>query len=124
MTHTILIVQGDELARVSSQMVLEAAGFRVVSAATSQEGFRKAKELLPDLVFFDVIRSDAGAWEVVARLKRDAATSNIPVIVISMGDEPEVGEGVRSVGVCDYFKLPFDPDQLIRMVEKHIGQKI
>ena len=124
MTHTILIVQGDELARVSSQMVLEAAGFRVVSATTSQEGFRKAKELLPDLVFFDVIRSGAGAWEVVARLKRDAATSNIPVIVISMGDEPEVGEGVRPVGVCDYFKVPFDPDQLIRVVEKHIGQKV
>ena len=105
-------------------MVLEAAGFRVVSADNGQEGFRKAKELLPDLVFFDVLRSDAGAWEVVARLQRDAATSKIPVIVISMSDGPEVGEGARSVGVCDYFKVPFDPDQLIRMVEKHIGQKV
>ena len=124
MTHTILIVQGDELARVSSQMVLEAAGFRVVSADNSQEGFRKTKELLPDLVFFDVIRSDDGAWEVVARLNRDAVTSKIPVIVISMGDEPEAGEGVRPVGVRDYFKVPFDPDQLIRVVEKHIGQKV
>jgi response regulator RpfG family c-di-GMP phosphodiesterase len=124
MTHTVLIVQGDELARVSSQMVLEAAGFCVELADNGHEGFRKANELRPDLIFFDVVSAQAGEWDAVALLKRDTNTSKIPVIVVSIVGESPVEEELGAIGVSDFLKVPFDPDQLIGLVEKHIAQKI
>ncbi len=74
MDHTVLIVEDEKLIIVSTQMVLEAAGFRVESAINGEEGIRKAREMKPDLILLDIMMPGIDGWETLTRLKRDKET--------------------------------------------------
>ena len=55
MERTVLIVEDEKLIIVSTQMVLEAAGFRVESAVNGEQGISKAKGLKPALILLDIM---------------------------------------------------------------------
>jgi len=112
MERTVLIIEDEKLIIVSTQMVLEAAGFRVESATNGEDGIAKAKSLAPDLVLLDIMMPGIDGWETLTRLKRDAATANVP------GHQKSA-----EMGAADYFRKPFEPDELIELVEKHVVQK-
>ena len=81
MERTILIIEDEKLIIVSTQMVLEAAGFRVESAMNGEEGIAKARELNPSLILLDIMMPGIDGWETLTRLKRDPETANISVII-------------------------------------------
>ncbi len=124
MDHTVLIVEDEKLIIVSTQMVLEAAGFRVESAINGEEGIRKAREMKPDLVLLDIMMPGIDGWETLTRLKRDADTAAIPVIIFTAREHARGHQKSAEMGAADYFRKPFEPDELIELVEKHIGQSV
>ena len=83
MERTVLIIEDEKLIIVSTQMVLEAAGFRVESATNGEDGIAKARSLTPDLVLLDIMMPGIDGWETLTRLKRDTGTANIPVIIFT-----------------------------------------
>jgi DNA-binding response OmpR family regulator len=123
MERTVLIIEDEKLIIVSTQMVLEAAGFRVESATNGEDGIAKAKSLAPDLVLLDIMMPGIDGWETLTRLKRDAATSNIPVIIFTAREHARGHQKSAEMGAADYFRKPFEPDELIELVEKHVAQK-
>jgi DNA-binding response OmpR family regulator len=123
MERTVLIIEDEKLIIVSTQMVLEAAGFRVESATNGEDGIAKAKSLAPDLVLLDIMMPGIDGWETLTRLKRDAATSNIPVIIFTAREHARGHQKSAEMGAADYFRKPFEPDELIELVEKHVTQK-
>lgn len=123
MERTVLIIEDEKLIIVSTQMVLEAAGFRVESATNGEDGIAKAKSLAPDLVLLDIMMPGIDGWETLTRLKRDAATSNIPVIIFTAREHARGHQKSAEMGAADYFRKPFEPDELIELVEKHVSQK-
>ena len=64
----------------------------------------------PAAITLDIMLPDVDGWEVLTRLKGDAVTSEIPVIVVSMVDNPELGE---ALGALDYFVKPVEARQLL-----------
>ena len=124
MDHTVLIVEDEKLIIVSTQMVLEAAGFRVESATNGEEGIRKSKELSPDLILLDIMMPGIDGWETLTRLKRDPDTAKIPVIIFTAREHSRGHQKSEEMGAADYFRKPFEPDELIELVEKHVGQKV
>ena len=124
MERTVLIIEDEKLIIVSTQMVLEAAGFRVESATSGEEGIGKARELRPDLILLDIMMPGIDGWETLTRLKRDAETSGIPVIIFTAREHSRGHQKSTEMGAADYFRKPFEPDELIELVEKHIGQKV
>lgn len=123
MERTVLIIEDEKLIIVSTQMVLEAAGFRVESATNGEDGIAKAKSLAPDLVLLDIMMPGIDGWETLTRLKRDTATSNIPVIIFTAREHARGHQKSSEMGAADYFRKPFEPDELIELVEKHVAQK-
>jgi DNA-binding response OmpR family regulator len=123
MQRTVLIIEDEKLIIVSTQMVLEAAGFRVESATNGEDGINKAKALTPDLVLLDIMMPGIDGWETLTRLKRDQATASIPVVVFTAREHARGHQKSAEMGAADYFRKPFEPDELIELVEKHIGQK-
>ena len=123
MERTVLIIEDEKLIIVSTQMVLEAAGFRVESATNGEDGIAKAKSLAPDLVLLDIMMPGIDGWGTLTRLKRDAATSNIPVIIFTAREHARGHQKSAEMGAADYFRKPFEPDELIELVEKHVAQK-
>ena len=124
MDHTVLIVEDEKLIIVSTQMVLEAPGFRVESATNGEEGIRKAKDLAPDLILLDIMMPGIDGWETLTRLKRDPECSNVPVIIFTAREHARGHQKSTEMGAADYFRKPFEPDELIELVEKHVGQQV
>jgi CheY-like chemotaxis protein len=69
-----------------------------------------AREMRPAVITLDILLPELDGWEVMARLKRDASTSNIPVVIVSVVDNPELG---MALGALDYFVKPIDGKELV-----------
>ena len=123
MTRTVLIIEDEKLIIVSTQMVLEASGFRVESATNGEEGIAKARSAAPDLILLDIMMPGIDGWETLTRLKRDPATAGIPVVIFTAREHARGHQRSAEMGAVDYFRKPFEPDELIELVEKHVGQR-
>lgn len=124
MQRTILIIEDEKLIIVSTQMVLEAAGFHVESATNGEVGISKARELKPDLILLDIMMPGIDGWETLTRLKRDAETASVPVIIFTAREHARGHQKSAEMGAADYFRKPFEPDELIELVEKHLGSQV
>ena len=78
---TALVVDDEQTSRYVLRRYLTAAGCRVIEATGGQEGLARAASEHPDVVFLDLMMPDMLGTEVLARLKRDPATADIPVII-------------------------------------------
>jgi CheY-like chemotaxis protein len=123
MEQTVLIIEDEKLIIVSTQMVLEAAGFRVESATNGEDGIAKARSMAPDLILLDIMMPGIDGWETLTRLKRDPATANIPVVIFTAREHARGHQKSSEMGAADYFRKPFEPDELIELVEKHVIQQ-
>ncbi|MBL8730964.1 MAG: response regulator [Planctomycetes bacterium] len=123
MQRTVLIIEDEKLIIVSTQMVLEAAGFRVESATNGEDGIAKARAQTPDLILLDIMMPGIDGWETLTRLKREAATAGIPVVIFTAREHARGHQKSAEMGAADYFRKPFEPDELIELVEKHVSQR-
>jgi CheY-like chemotaxis protein len=91
------------------------AGYRVIGAESGQEGLQKARELRPRAITLDIIMPDIDGWHVLHALKTDPLTRDIPVILISILDQTDLG---FRLGAVDYLVKPFDGEALIGAVAR------
>jgi len=89
---------------------LAEAGYRVVGALSGKDGLQKAKELTPYAITLDIMMPGMNGWEVLHQLKADAATRDIPVLVVSIVDNREMG---YHLGASDYLLKPLDRDAVL-----------
>src|SRR6185437_11842615 len=99
----VLVVEDDPPAAELLARQLDRAGFRSQIVSTGSEVLAKAHALQPAAITLDILLPDLDGWEVLTRLKNDPATSAIPVVVISVVDNPELG---IALGALDYFVKP------------------
>ena len=83
MQRRVLIIEDEKLIILSTQMVLEASGFRVDSAMDGEEGIKKARESAPDLILLDIMMPGIDGWETLTRLKQDPQTADVPVVIFT-----------------------------------------
>jgi CheY-like chemotaxis protein len=104
----ILIVDDLEENRLVLARRLGKEGYEVDSVASGEEAVRRVAEGGLDLVLLDVLMPGMDGFEVLARLKGDAATRNVPIIMISALDD--LSSVVRCIehGAEDYLAKPFD----------------
>jgi signal transduction histidine kinase/DNA-binding response OmpR family regulator len=88
-TVTALVIDADPAAGEGYRAQLEPDGFRVVVAASGEEGMQRARDERPDLILLDLILPDTDGPDLVARLKADPATAEIPIWVTTRGDLDE-----------------------------------
>jgi putative two-component system response regulator len=77
----------------------------------------------PDLILLDIMMPGIDGWETLTRLKRDPATAGIPVVIFTAREHSRGHQKSADMGAADYFRKPFEPDELIELVEKHVGQR-
>ncbi len=89
---------------------LQRAGFRTEVVRSGSDVMARARQRKPAAITLDILLPGIDGWEVLTRLKHDEATSSIPVIVISVVDNPELG---IALGAVDYFVKPVPARELI-----------
>jgi signal transduction histidine kinase/CheY-like chemotaxis protein len=113
---TVLVIDDDLTVHDLMRRFLSKEGLRMVAAADGKEGLRLAKELRPDAITLDVLMPGMDGWAVLAALKADPALANIPVIMITIADEKQVG---YSLGVTDYLTKPVDWKRLTSILRQY-----
>jgi CheY-like chemotaxis protein len=78
-----LIIDDEEAARYALASRLASLDFEVIEAADPREGLRLAREAGPDAIFLDLVMPEMLGFEVLERLREDAATQAVPVVVVS-----------------------------------------
>jgi len=116
----ILIVEDDMAAAELLNRQLAGAGYRTEVARTGAEALIKARELRPVAITLDIILPDLDGWEVISRIKGDPATSSVPIIVVSVVDNPEIGV---ALGAIDYFVKPVDGEELVSRLKEISGRR-
>jgi twitching motility two-component system response regulator PilH len=97
------------------------AGFRVETAPNGEEGVRAARRLHPDLILMDVVMPVLNGFQATRQLRRDAATANIPIIMVTTKDqETDRTWGLRQ-GALDYLVKPVSSGDLVARVRTALG---
>ena len=117
MSESTVLIVDDELAiRDMLRMALEIAEFRCIEAENIQQAFTLTVDERPDIILLDWMLPGGSGLELLRRMKRDDATRDIPVIMITAKTaEDNVIQGL-DVGADDYVVKPFAPRELIARV--------
>ncbi len=91
--------------------------FELLAAGTGQEGSRLVREMAPELVLLDLHLPDEGGEAVLARLRADPATREIPVVVVSADATPRHIERLRAAGAAAYLTKPIDVRLLLETLD-------
>lgn len=95
---------------------LRQAGYQVVTARDGAGAFAEVRKQAPDLIVLDLMLPDIAGTEVCRRLRRESATSSIPVVMLTARTE-EIDRVVGfEVGADDYVTKPFSPRELVLRV--------
>ncbi len=113
---TVLVIDDDPAVHDLMRRSLEKDGFRVELAADGKRGLEMAKQLMPAVITLDVMMPHMDGWSVLTALKADPATADIPVIMLTIVDDKQMG---FALGAADYFTKPIDFQRLHHVLEKY-----
>jgi PAS domain S-box-containing protein len=113
---TVLVIDDDASVRDLIVRQLGKEGFRVETAANGQEGLHLARKLHPLVITLDVMMPKMDGWSVLAALKADPDLVDIPVIMLSIVDDKNLG---FALGASDYLTKPIDYKRLTTVLEKY-----
>ena len=114
----ILICDDDPVILRLLQVNLELEGYEVVAAHHGEEAVRLAAIEHPDLVILDIMMPRMDGYEAVKEIKSNEETRNIPVVFLSARAQQADIEKGRAYGVTDYLTKPFDPTELLDVIER------
>jgi len=114
--ESILAVDDEEDILELLRYNLSREGYRVKAAASGEEAVRLALSLLPDLILLDLLLPGMDGLEVCRRLKADARTRSISLIMLTAkGEEADIVAGLE-LGADDYVTKPFSPRVLLARI--------
>ena len=123
MIKKILIIEDDIILLNLLRDKFFKKGYSVIVEKNGQLGLATAERERPDLILLDMVLPEMDGITVLEHLKNGSA-SEIPVIVISNSGQPVEISRIKKLGVRDYLiKTEFDPEELIRVVNKFFGYK-
>jgi CheY-like chemotaxis protein len=116
----LLVVDDEKNIRLVVGKSLEKAGYNVDYAVDGVEAVDKANNISPDLILLDLRLPKMNGFLVLEALKSDAATEEIPVIILSaLSEEDDVQKAISS-GAEDFLVKPISQSDLLAAVEESI----
>ena len=119
---TVMVVDDNPDIVTIVKTILEGKGYGVQSAYSGKEVFNLLTEQKPDLIVLDIMMPQMDGLEVLTRLKGDAATSTIPVILLTAKVQYEDVLGGYKMGADYYITKPFTSTQLLNGINLLLGE--
>ena len=116
----ILVIEDDRVTAQLIQWQLTSAGYQVTLCEEPKDALDVAAHLQPSAITLDIVMKPKNGWEVLAQLKRDPRTAQIPMIVVSIIDQPSMG---ALLGADEYLVKPVDKSTLLRAIARHVNSR-
>jgi CheY-like chemotaxis protein len=119
----ILIIDDEPQILSLSSNRLRVNGYAVVTASSGEQGLKKTKKEMPDLILLDQVMPGMDGGEVLDRLKKDPLMKHIPVLMFTADvKKVKVGEAQKR-GAADCLFKPFSPEELLKKVKDVLNKK-
>jgi len=115
----VLVVEDDPRSASLISVCLARGGYRTEVATDGETAVDKARALQPVAITLDILLPGLDGWEVLRTLKLDAAVCKIPVIVVTLVDELELG---YALGATDYLVKPVARQALLACVRRYVSR--
>lgn len=120
--HRVLCIDDVESnIHLMERILARRGGFDVHAALRGREGIDKTRELHPDLVLLDLRLPDMSGLDVLRELRADAATADVPVVVVSADPGPEQERDLIAAGAFAYVVKPFAIQEFLEVVDRAIA---
>jgi two-component system, OmpR family, alkaline phosphatase synthesis response regulator PhoP len=119
MQKKILIADDNENIREALSYLLEDEGYKLWLAKDGAETLAKVKEVLPDILFLDIMMPEMNGYEVCRIIKEDPRLKKTYVIMLTAKGQVSEQERGRQVGADEYIVKPFSPMEILAKI-KHI----
>ncbi|WP_261554299.1 response regulator transcription factor [Frankia tisae] len=114
----VLVVDDDAVIRQLVVVNLELEGFEVHTAVDGVDALEMVRSAAPQVITLDIMMPRMNGWDVATHLREDPSTADIKLVMLTArAQEADVKRGAR-IGVDYYLTKPFDPDELITVVQK------
>jgi adenylate cyclase len=108
----VLVVDDDEANRMLLRDPLETHGYEIVEAENGEQALQKVEQRPPDVILLDVMMPQMDGFEVCRRLKKDARTTHIPILMVTaLSERMERMMGIAA-GASDFLSKPVDLQEL------------
>jgi CheY-like chemotaxis protein len=115
----VLVVEDDETAALLTEAQLTEGGYRVHWCEDPRRAVEVASQLQPVAVTLDILMKPITGWDVLGQFKQDPRTAGIPVILLSILNQREVG---ALLGADDYLLKPVDKRSLLNSLDRCIAR--
>lgn len=112
---TVLVVDDDPAVHDVLTPTLSKNGYHVIHARDGAEALATLRKTPPDVVTLDVMMPNVDGWSVLAEMKSDPALAHIPVIMLTIVDDRNLG---WSLGASEYMTKPIDRERLVTLVHR------
>ena len=117
---TVLVVEDKASLTQMLQFLFLSKGLNVQIAYNGQEALEKVISIVPSLILLDIMMPQMDGFEVLEKLKKDPATSNIPVIMLTARKSREDMQRARDLGAVEYITKPFKAVEVVDKVLRHL----
>jgi two-component system sensor histidine kinase/response regulator len=115
--HTVLIVDDDEKNIKLLKVMLQKENYDLVSAGSGEEALRITAERSPDIILLDIMMPGMDGFEVCRRLKANAETKVVPVLIITALAEKQDRVKAMEAGADDFLNKPIEKTELVVRVK-------
>ncbi len=110
--NKILVIDDDLAINELIKVNLELAGYKVLQAYDGTTGFAMCKQELPSCVILDVMMPEVDGFTVAQRIRKNEATSEIPILMLTALSQVSDKVNGFNIGVDDYLVKPFEMEEL------------
>jgi CheY-like chemotaxis protein len=115
---TVMIVDDEPINILLLNEILGKKDYNIIAAYSGDESLLKMKDILPDVVFLDLMMPGINGFEVLERMKSDPNLKSIPVIMVTALNEHLIKERAKSMGAIEFLLKPVNADKIFTTLEK------
>ncbi len=119
-TPRIFVIEDDPAAAQLIQSQLASSGYETIVCEELSRAVDIAAGLQPDAITLDLLMKPTNGWELLLQMKNEPSTANIPVIVISIVDQPALG---ATLGADEYLVKPVEQSALLAAIERCLAAR-
>lgn len=122
MTKTILTVDDSASMRQMVKMTLAGAGYDIIEASDGIQGLATARGRAVDMVLTDLNMPGMNGVSLIRELRKLPSYTGVPIILLTTESDAIRKQEAKSAGATGWITKPFQPEQLISVAKKVIGQ--
>jgi DNA-binding response OmpR family regulator len=120
---TVFCIDDDPLVLHFYEDFLTAHGYEVVTATDGLVGIQLARDLHPDVILLDVMLRGLSGYDLCRKCRADPALRAIPIILLTVWDDPSVATTGREAGATLTLRKPADAETILTVIEQVLRER-